>query len=73
MTEGIALQFLTSALYGSEQSASRPGRFIPGVRVPGTHWTGGWVGQSRSGRGGEEKNPMIAAAGNLTPDVQPAA
>jgi hypothetical protein len=27
-----------------EWSASRPGRFIPVVRAPGTHWTGGWVG-----------------------------
>jgi hypothetical protein len=30
--------FLTSALAGSEWSASRPGRF-----TPGTHWIGGWV------------------------------
>jgi hypothetical protein len=31
--------FLTSALAGSEWSASRSGRF-----TPGTHWIGGWVG-----------------------------
>jgi hypothetical protein len=24
-------------------SPSRPGRFTPGDRVPGTHWTEGWV------------------------------
>jgi hypothetical protein len=24
-------------------SASRPGRFTPGERAPGTHWIGGWV------------------------------
>jgi hypothetical protein len=24
-------------------SASRPIRFIPGERAPGTHWIGGWV------------------------------
>jgi hypothetical protein len=36
--------FLTSALDGSEWSASRPGRFTPRERAPGTHWIGGWVG-----------------------------
>jgi hypothetical protein len=30
--------FLTSALTGGECSASRPGRFTPGI-----HWIGGWV------------------------------
>jgi hypothetical protein len=35
--------FLTSALVGDEWSASRPGRFTPGERAPGTHWIGGWV------------------------------
>jgi hypothetical protein len=35
--------FLTSALV-SDWSASRPGRFIPLERAPGTHWMGGWVG-----------------------------
>jgi hypothetical protein len=35
---------LTSALEGDEWSASRPGRFTPRERVPGTHWLGGWVG-----------------------------
>jgi hypothetical protein len=24
-------------------SVSRPGRFAPGERAPGTHWIGGWV------------------------------
>jgi hypothetical protein len=36
--------FLTSALDGGEWSASRPGRFIPKVRTPGTSWVGGCVG-----------------------------
>jgi hypothetical protein len=36
--------FLTSTLVGAEQSASRPGRFTPGERAPGTHWIGSWVG-----------------------------
>jgi hypothetical protein len=34
---------LTSALVGGEGSTSRPGRFTPRVRAPGTHWIGGWV------------------------------
>jgi hypothetical protein len=34
----------TSALDGGEWSASRPGRFTPRERDPGTHWIGGWVG-----------------------------
>jgi hypothetical protein len=29
---------------GGEWSASRPCRFTPGERAPGTHWIGGWVG-----------------------------
>jgi hypothetical protein len=40
---GTAPPFLTSVLDGGEWSASRPGCFAPGERVPGTHWTGGWV------------------------------
>jgi hypothetical protein len=35
---------LTSALDVGEWSASRPGRFIPRERAPGTLWIGGWVG-----------------------------
>jgi hypothetical protein len=33
-----------SAQAGSEWSASRPSRFTPGERAPGTHWIGYWVG-----------------------------
>jgi hypothetical protein len=36
--------FLSSALDGGEWSASRPGRFTPRERAPGTHCIGGWVG-----------------------------
>jgi hypothetical protein len=36
--------FLTSALDGSEWLPSRPGRFTPRERAPGTHWIGVWVG-----------------------------
>jgi hypothetical protein len=35
---------LTSALDGSEWSASRPSRFTPRERATGTHWIRGWVG-----------------------------
>jgi hypothetical protein len=35
---------LTLALDEGEWSASRPGRFTPRERAPGTHWIGGWVG-----------------------------
>jgi hypothetical protein len=38
---GIAQPF--SALDGGEWSASCLGRFAPEERVPGNHWTGGWV------------------------------
>jgi hypothetical protein len=35
--------FLTSALAGGKWLVSRPGRFTPAQRAPGTHWIGGWV------------------------------
>jgi hypothetical protein len=40
--------FLISALVGGEWSASRPGRFTPGKRAPGTHCIGSWVGRKDS-------------------------
>jgi hypothetical protein len=40
----ISTHSLTSALDGGEWSASRPGRFTPRERAPGTHWIGDWVG-----------------------------
>jgi hypothetical protein len=38
--------FLTTALDGNEWSASRPGRFTPGIEPP-VHfeWEAGWVSQ----------------------------
>jgi hypothetical protein len=48
--------FLTSALDGGEWSASRPSRFSPRERAPGTQWRRLGGLPSRSGRGGEEKN-----------------
>jgi hypothetical protein len=41
-----SIHSLTSVLGGGEWSDSRPGRFTPRDRAPGTHWIGGWVGGS---------------------------
>jgi hypothetical protein len=67
---GIAPPILTSALDGGEWSASRPDRFNPGVRVPGTHWIGGRV-VPRAGLDAGEQGKCLASAGNRTPAVQP--
>jgi hypothetical protein len=40
---GMTTHFFTSALDGGEWSASRPGRYTPRERAPGTLWIGGWV------------------------------
>jgi hypothetical protein len=37
-------KWMYRAVAGSEWSASRPGRFTPWERAPGTHWIRGWVG-----------------------------
>jgi hypothetical protein len=47
-SRGIAPPFLTSALDWGEWSASRPDRFNPGERAPGTHWKRGWMGYRAS-------------------------
>jgi hypothetical protein len=48
---------LISALDGGEWLASRPGRFTPREKAPGTHWIGGCVGpRAVLDIGGEEKN-----------------
>jgi hypothetical protein len=39
----ISTHSLTSAIDGGEWSDSRPGRFTPRERAPGTPWIGGWV------------------------------
>jgi hypothetical protein len=39
-----SIHSLTSALDGGGWSASRPSRFTPRQRAPGTHRIGGWVG-----------------------------
>jgi hypothetical protein len=61
----------TSALDRGEWSASRPGRFTPGVRAPGTHWIEVWVGPSAGlGVVAKRNNPIIVPAGKWTPVVQ---
>jgi hypothetical protein len=54
--------FLTSALAGDDWSASRPGRFTPRDRAPGTHWIGGWVG-SKAGLDDVEKRKFLTVRG----------
>jgi hypothetical protein len=54
--------FLTSALAGSEWSASRPGRLTPGERAHGTHWIGGWVGP-RAGLDDVKKGKFLVLPG----------
>jgi hypothetical protein len=54
--------FLTSALVGGELSASRPVRFTPREKFPGTHWIGDWVGP-RTGLHDMEKRKFLTLAG----------
>jgi hypothetical protein len=48
--------FLTSAFVGGEWSASRPVRFTPGERAPGTHWIRDWVDPRASLDNVEKRN-----------------
>jgi hypothetical protein len=54
--------FLTSALAGGEWSSSRPGRFTPEERAPGTHWIGGWM-DPRAGLDDVEKRKFLTLPG----------
>jgi hypothetical protein len=57
-----------SALDWGEWSASRPGRaFTPGVRTPGTHWTGGWVGP-KTGLDTEARGKILCPCRGSNPD-----
>jgi hypothetical protein len=57
--------FLTSAVVVGERSASRPSRFTPGKRGPGTPLDRRWGGpQSRCGHG---KVKTLAPIGTRTP------
>jgi hypothetical protein len=70
---GIAPCILNLPLFGGEWSASRPCRFIPGDRAPGTHWIGGWMGpQKWSGLRREEKILELQPGLELQPLGRPA-
>jgi hypothetical protein len=63
---------LTSALFGGEWSASRPSRFTPGERAPGTHWIGCWV-DPRASLDDVEKRKLLFLPGlELQPLGRPA-
>jgi hypothetical protein len=72
---GVEVQihiFLISALVGGEWSTSRPGRFTPEERAPGTHWIGGWV-NLRAGLDNLEKRKFLTLPGlELRPLGRPA-
>jgi hypothetical protein len=59
---GIGPPLLTSALDGGDWSASRPGRFTPGDRVPGMYWIEGLVGP-RTGLDDVEKRKLLTLLG----------
>jgi hypothetical protein len=52
---------------GGEWSVSRPGRFTPGERTPGTHWIGGWVDPRAHLDNLEERKYLILTALELRP------
>jgi hypothetical protein len=60
---------LTSTLDGGEWSASRPERFTPRERTPGTHWIGGWVGP-RAVLDTVVKRKIPSPAGNRTLELR---
>jgi hypothetical protein len=68
---GVTTPFLILALDGDERSDSRPCRFTPRKRAPGTHWIGGWV--SPRARLDAVKRKSRTPAGNRTSAVQPVA
>jgi hypothetical protein len=57
--------FFTSALDGGGRLASRPGRFTPRERAPGTHCIGGWVGL-RAGLDTVVKKKFLASTDTRT-------
>jgi hypothetical protein len=60
---GMTPPFLTSAVDEGEWSDSRPGRFTPEERTPGSHWIGGWVGP-KAGLGAVEKRKIFHPQGS---------
>jgi hypothetical protein len=64
--------FSISVLVGVEWLSSRPARFIPGEKVPVTHWIGGRVGP-RAGLDGVEKRKFLTVPGlEIRPLSRPA-
>jgi hypothetical protein len=64
--------FLNSALVWGQWSTSRPGRFTPRERAPGTHSIGGWV-DPRTGLDDVEKRKFLTLPGlELRPLSRPA-
>jgi hypothetical protein len=62
----------TSKLVGGVWSASRPDRFTPGERAPGTHWIGSWV-DLRAGLDDVENRKFFTLSGlELRPLGRPA-
>jgi hypothetical protein len=66
--------FLTSTQAEGEWSASRPCRFTPGEKAPGTHWIGVWV-DSRACLDDVKKKKFLTYQGSTsnTSVVQPVA
>jgi hypothetical protein len=62
---GIDPRILDLRDIGDEWSASRPGRFTPGERAPGTHSIGGWVGP-KTGLDDVEKRKCFDPTGTRT-------
>jgi hypothetical protein len=54
---GTALSFLDPCTIGAKWSPSRPVRFTPGEKAPGTQRTEGWVGP-RAGLGAAAKRTI---------------
>jgi hypothetical protein len=63
--------FLTSALFGGEWLASRPGLFTPGERALGTHWMGGSM-CSRTGLNDVDRKILPLPGLELCPLDRPA-
>jgi hypothetical protein len=69
-----SMHSLTSTLDGGEWSASRPGRFTPRERAPGTNWIGGWVSPRAVLDAVKRKIPSLRRESKLrTPIVHPVA
>jgi len=52
-------------------SASRPDRFTPGEKAPGTHWTGAWVGYRVTLAAVAKRKKIVSPTGDPPSVVQP--